>query len=63
MVRSVVGLILYSGPIEPFLVPDSPRSLSDWSFTICLTPYNRNYNVLSASLNKTFPFFFGLAQN
>ena len=22
--------------------------------TICLTPYNRRYNVLSASLNKTF---------
>ena len=22
---------------------------------ICLTPYNRKYNVLSASLNKTFP--------
>ena len=29
-------------------------SLSEWSFTICLTPYNRKYNVLSASLNKTF---------
>ena len=28
--------------------------LSEWSFTICLTPYNRRYNVLSASLNKTF---------
>ena len=26
-----------------------PLSLSEWSFTICLTP-----NVLSASLNKTF---------
>ena len=23
----------------------------------CLTPYNRKYNVLSASLNKTFPSF------
>ena len=32
-------------------------SLSEWFFTICLTPYNRKYNVLSASLNKTFPFF------
>ena len=29
-------------------------SLSEWSVTICLTPYNRRYNVLSASLNKTF---------
>ena len=32
-----------------------PLSLSEWSFTIiCLTPYNRIKNVLSASLNKTF---------
>ena len=31
-----------------------PLSLSEWSFTICLTPYNRRKNVLSASLNKTF---------
>ena len=29
--------------------------LSEWSFTICLTPCNRQYNVLSASLNKAFP--------
>ena len=34
-----------------------PLSLSEWSFTICVTPYNRKYNVLSASLNKTFPSF------
>ena len=34
-----------------------PLSLSEWSFTICPTPYNRKYNVLSASLNKTFPTF------
>ena len=33
-------------------------SLSEWSFTICLTPYNRKYNVLSVSLNNTFPSFF-----
>ena len=32
-----------------------PFSLSEWSLTICLTPYNRKLNVLSASLNKTFP--------
>ena len=31
-----------------------PFSLSLWSVTISLTPYNRRYNVLSASLNKTF---------
>ena len=35
-----------------------PLSLSEWSFTICLTPYNRKYNVLSVSLNKIFPSFF-----
>ena len=48
---------------EPLLLLDKsslcggsgfPFSLSEWSFTICLTPYNRRYNVLSASLNKTF---------
>ena len=33
-----------------------PLSLSEWSFTICPTPYNRKQNELSASLNKTFPF-------
>ena len=31
-----------------------PFSLSEWSLTICLTPYNRRKNVLSVSLNKTF---------
>ena len=30
-----------------------PLSLFEWSFTICLTPYNRKYNVLRASLNKS----------
>ena len=35
-----------------------PLSLSEWSFTICLTPYNRKLKyVLSASLNKTIPSF------
>ena len=34
-----------------------PLSLSEWSFTIYPTPYNRKYNVLSASLNKTFPSY------
>ena len=32
-----------------------PLSLYEWSVTICLTPYNRKKNLLSASLNKTFP--------
>ena len=34
-----------------------PLSLSEWSFTICLMPYNHKSNVLSSSLNKTFPSF------
>ena len=34
-----------------------PLSLSEWSFAICSTPYNRKYNVLSVLLNKTFPSF------
>ena len=40
-----------------------PLSLSEWSFTIiCLTPYNRKENVLSASLNKIFPSFLDSAR-
>ena len=35
-----------------------PLSLSELFFTICLMPYNRKKNVFSASLNKSFPFFF-----
>ena len=42
---------------EPLLLIGFPLSLSEWSFTICLTPYNRTENVLSASMNKTFPSF------
>ena len=34
-----------------------PLSLSEWSYIICLTPYNRKENMLSASLNKTFRSF------
>ena len=35
-----------------------PLSLSEWSFTICPMPYKHKLkNVLSASLNKTFPSF------
>ena len=51
---------------EPFLLIDKsslcggsgfPSSLSEWSLTICPLPYNRKENVLSVSLNKTFPSF------
>ena len=34
-----------------------PLSLSKWSFTMCLMPNNRKWNVLNAFLNKTFPSF------
>ena len=35
-----------------------PLSLSEWSFTISMTPYNHKIkNVLSVPLNKTFPPF------
>ena len=37
-----------------------PFSLSEWSFTICLMPYNHKLNVLSVSLNKTFPSFLNI---
>ena len=32
-----------------------PLSLSEWSFTICPTPYNRGENVLSASFPSFLP--------
>ena len=34
-----------------------PLSPSGWSFTICPTPYNCKWNVLSALWNKTLPSF------
>ena len=48
--------LLLIGKSSPCGGSGFPFSLSEWSFTICPTPYNRKYNVLSASLNKTFPF-------
>ena len=39
-----------------------PLSLSEWSFTICPTPYNHKLNVLSASSNKTFRSFLSLVK-
>ena len=50
-------LLLERGKSSPCGGSGFSLSLSEWSFTICLTPYNRKYNVLSASLNKTFPSF------
>ena len=60
MCYSVCGMVHIK---EPLLLIDKsslcggsgfPFSQSEWSLTICLTPYNRRLNVLSASLNKTF---------
>ena len=49
--------LLLIGKSSPCGGSGFPLSLSEWSFTICPTPYNRTSNVLSASLNKTFPSF------
>ena len=37
--------------------------LAECSFTICPTPYSSKQNVLSASLNKTFPSFLSTKQH
>ena len=50
--------LLLIGKSSPCAGSRFSLSLSEWSFTICLMPYNRKYNVLSASLNKTFLSFF-----
>ena len=49
--------LLLIGKSSPCGGSGFPLSLSEWSSTICPTPYNRKYNVLSASLNNTFPSF------
>ena len=41
------------GKISPGSGSGFLLSLSDWFFTICLTPYNRKYNVSSASLKNS----------
>ena len=46
--------LLLSGKSNPCGDSGFPLLLFEWSFTVCLTLYNRRYNVLSASLNKTF---------
>ena len=48
--------LLLIGKSSPCGGSGFPLSLSKWSFTICQTPYNGKWNVLSTSLNKTFPF-------
>ena len=47
--------LLLIGKISPCGGSGFSVSLSVWYFTIYLKPYNRKQNVLSASLNKTFP--------
>ena len=44
--------LLLIGKSNPCGGSGFPLSLSEWSFTTCLTPYNRIYNVLSASLKQ-----------
>ena len=46
--------LLLIGKSSPSGGSGFPLSLSEWSFTICLTPYNGKLNVLSASLNIHF---------
>ena len=53
MCYPVCGMVHIKEPL--LLISGFPLSLSEWSSTICLTPYNRK---LSVSLNKTFPFLF-----
>ena len=50
--------LLLIGKSSPCCGSGFPLSLSEWSFTICPTSYNRKQNVLSASLNKTFLSFY-----
>ena len=60
MCNPVCGIVHIKEPLllidKSSICGDSgfPFLLSEWSLTICLTPYNRRSNVLSASLNKTF---------
>ena len=49
--------LLLIGKSSPCGGSGFPISLYMWYFIIGLTPYNRKLNVLSASLNKTFPSF------
>ena len=48
--------LLLIGKSNPSGGSGFPLSLFEWSVTICVTPYNRKYNVLSVSLNKTLVF-------
>ena len=48
--------LLLIGKSSPFGCSGFPLSQSEWSFTICPTPYNCKENVLSASLNKIHSF-------
>ena len=49
--------LLLIGKSSPCGGSGFPLSLFEWYFTKCPTPDNRKYNVLSASLNKTFSSF------
>ena len=49
--------LLLIGRSSPCGSSGFPLSQSEWFFIICPMPYNCKLNVLSASLNKTFPSF------
>ena len=49
--------LLLIGKSSPYGGSGFPLSLFEWFSTICLTPYKRKHNVLSASLNKTCSSF------
>ena len=55
LIKEPLLLIKKQSPCSSSIVP--PLSLSEWSFTVCPTPYDRKYNVLSVLLNKTFRSF------
>ena len=52
--------LLLIGKISPCGSSGFPLLLFEWSFTICLMPYNCKH-VLSVSLNKTFPSFISVS--
>ena len=63
MLSPVCGIVHIKEPLllivksSPYGGSGFPLSVSEWSFAICLMPYNHKYNVLSALLNKMFPSF------
>ena len=55
MVFAVCRLVHIKEPLLQIRKSSLCSGSSRWSFTICLMPYNRKFNVLNVLLNKTFP--------